>query len=172
MIREELALVKQNGAWKPRRKKGWSGLFYPPNGLNFQFCWFNLIFLIAPSWSESNFILFFIFLFGIRIGPSRSGPTFVPASCRTGVGHIPLGQPQGDGNLSIPSTETAKQSLIMKHEGLSSPNDPGRNKGKLMWRSLLRFRAPQPERPGELQELARRLVRTACPLYRELEVKQ
>ena len=72
MIREERALVKQNGAWKPRRKRGWSALFYPPNGLNFQFCWFNLFFLIAPSWSESNFILFFIFLFGIRIGPSRS----------------------------------------------------------------------------------------------------
>ena len=57
MIRDELALVKQNGAWKPRRKKGWSGLFYPPNGLNIQFCWLSLIFLIAPSWSESNFIL-------------------------------------------------------------------------------------------------------------------
>ena len=69
IIREELALVKQNGAWKPRRKKGWSGLFYPPNGLNFQFCWFNLIFLIAPSWSESNFILLF---YSIRVGPSRS----------------------------------------------------------------------------------------------------
>ena len=71
MVREELALVKQNGAWKPRRKKGWSGLFYPPNGLNFQFCWFNLIFLIAPSWSESNFILF-LFFYSIRVGPSRS----------------------------------------------------------------------------------------------------
>ena len=73
MIREELALVKQNGAWKPRRKKGWSGLFYPPNGLNFQFCWFNLIFLIAPSWSESNFILFLLF-YSLRVGPSRSDP--------------------------------------------------------------------------------------------------
>ena len=71
MIREELALLKQNGAWKPRRKNGWSGLFYPPNGLNFQFCWFNLIFLIAPSWSESNFILF-LFFYSIRVGPSRS----------------------------------------------------------------------------------------------------
>ena len=91
MIREELALVKQNGPWKPRRKKG----FYPPNGLNFQFCWINLIFLIAPSWSESNFIYFVIF-YSIRVGPnwselirvdptrtggpSWSGPTFVPAS--------------------------------------------------------------------------------------------
>ena len=52
-------------------KKGWSGLFYFPNGLNFQFCWFNLIFLIAPSWSESNFILFLLF-YSIRVGPSRS----------------------------------------------------------------------------------------------------
>ena len=69
MIQEELALVKQNGAWKPRRKKGWSGLFYPPNGLNFQFCWFNLIFLIAPSWSESNFILFYFFLRSELIRP-------------------------------------------------------------------------------------------------------
>ena len=81
MIREELALVKQNGAWKPRRKKGWSGLFYPPNGLNFQFCWFNLFFFIAPSWSESNFILFYFFIRSelLRVGPSWSGPTFVPA---------------------------------------------------------------------------------------------
>ena len=54
-------------------KKGWSGLFYPPNGLNFQFCWFNLIFLIAPSWSESNFILF-LFFYSIRVGPSWSDP--------------------------------------------------------------------------------------------------
>ena len=78
MIREELALVKQNGAWKPRRKKGWSGLFYPPNGLNFQFCWFNLIFLIAPSWSESNFFFFFIRSELVQVDPSWSGPTFVP----------------------------------------------------------------------------------------------
>ena len=76
MIREELALVKQNGARKPRRKKGWSGLFYPPNGLNFQFCWFNLIFRIAPSWSESNFILFYFFIRSglVRVDPSWSDP--------------------------------------------------------------------------------------------------
>ena len=71
MIREELALVKQNGAWKPRRKKGWSGLFYPSNGLNFQFCWFNSIFLTAPRWSKSNFILL-LFFYSIRVDPSRS----------------------------------------------------------------------------------------------------
>ena len=52
-------------------KKGWPGLFYLPNGWNFQFCWFNLIFLIALSWSESNFILF-LFFYSIRVGPSRS----------------------------------------------------------------------------------------------------
>ena len=52
-------------------KKGWSGLSYLPNGLNFQFCWFNLIFFIAPSWSKSNFILF-LFFYLIRVGPSRS----------------------------------------------------------------------------------------------------
>ena len=70
--------------------------------------------------------------------------------------------------LELINTEyrTAKQSLIMKHEGLSSPKEPGRKKGKLKWRSLLPFRAPPPERPGEL---ARRLVSTACPLYREIE---
>ena len=107
MIQEELALVKQNGAWKPGRKKGWSGLFYPPNGLTFQFCWFNLIFWLLwvdpspilfyfyffirselvrvdPSRSESNFILF-LFFYSIQVdltrtgGPSWSGPTFVPA---------------------------------------------------------------------------------------------
>ena len=73
MIWEELALVKQNGPWKPRRKKG----FYPPNGLNFQFCWFNLIFLIAPSWSKSNFIYLFCFFIRselVRVDPSWSDP--------------------------------------------------------------------------------------------------
>ena len=65
-------------------KKDDLAFFDPPNGLNFQFCWFNLIFLIAPSWSESNFILF-LFFYSIRVdptrtgGPSWSGPTFVPA---------------------------------------------------------------------------------------------
>ena len=51
--------------------KGWSGLFYPSNGLNFQFCWFNSIFLTAPRWSKSNFILL-LFFYSIRVGPSRS----------------------------------------------------------------------------------------------------
>ena len=90
MIQEELALVKQNGARKPRRKKGWSGLFYPPNGLNFQFCCFNLIFWLL--WVDpSPIILYFIFLFDpswsesilvdptLTGGPSWSGPSFVPA---------------------------------------------------------------------------------------------
>ena len=45
MIREELARVKQNGAWKPQRKKR----------------------------SESNFILF-LFFYSIRVGPSWSEP--------------------------------------------------------------------------------------------------
>ena len=52
-------------------KKDDLAFFYPPNGLNFQFCWFNLIFLIAPSWSESSFILF-LFFYSIRVSPSRS----------------------------------------------------------------------------------------------------
>ena len=52
-------------------KKDDLAFFDPPNGLNFQFCWFNLIFLIAPSWSESSFILF-LFFYSIRVGPSRS----------------------------------------------------------------------------------------------------
>ena len=56
---------------------GWSGLFYPPNGLNFQFCRFNLIFLIAPNWSESSFILFYFILlyFIFLFDPSWSGPS-------------------------------------------------------------------------------------------------
>ena len=72
MIREELALVKQNGAWKPRRK-GWSGLFYPPNGLNFQFCWFNLIFWLLRV-DPSPILFYFYFFNSIRVGPSRSDP--------------------------------------------------------------------------------------------------
>ena len=71
-------------------KKDDLAFFDPPNGLNFQFCWFNLIFLIAPSWSES-ILFYFYFLFdpswseSIRVDPTRtggpnwSGPTFVPA---------------------------------------------------------------------------------------------
>ena len=92
MIREELAVVKQNGAWKPQRKRGWSGLFTLQMGQTFSFAdlinlffycselirvqfYFIFIFLFDPSWSES-----------IRVdptqtgGPSWSGPTFVPAS--------------------------------------------------------------------------------------------
>ena len=58
MIREELALIKQIAPESHGEKKDDLAFFYPPNGLNFQFCWINLIFLIAPSWSESNFIIF------------------------------------------------------------------------------------------------------------------
>ena len=60
-------------------KKDDLALFDPPNGLNFQFCWFNLIFLIAPSWSESNFIFFYFFIRSelVRVDPSWSDPTFV-----------------------------------------------------------------------------------------------
>ena len=50
---------------------------------------------------------------------------YMSDGCRT------LGQPKGNGNLSIPSTETAKQSSIMKHEGLSYPKEPERKKSKL-----------------------------------------
>ena len=73
MIREELALVKQNGAWKPRRKKGYLAFFTFQMG---EFCWFNLIFWIAPSWSESNFILFLLFFRSelVRVDPSWSDP--------------------------------------------------------------------------------------------------
>ena len=76
MIQEELALVKQNGARKPRRKKGWSGLFYPPNGLNFQFCWFNLIFWLL--WVDPSPILFYFYFFIrselVRVDSSWSDP--------------------------------------------------------------------------------------------------
>ena len=67
MIRKELALVKQNGAWKSR------SLFYPPNGLNFQFCWFNLIFLIRVDPSPILFYLyFFIRSELVQVDPSWS----------------------------------------------------------------------------------------------------
>ena len=35
----------------------------------------------------------------------------------------------------INGTETAKQSLRMEYEGLSSPKEPGRKKRQLKWRS-------------------------------------
>ena len=71
------------------RKNGLSGVFYPSNGWNFQFCQFNLIFFIDPS--RILYYIISIFLFdpswseSIRVGPTRtggpswSGPTFVPA---------------------------------------------------------------------------------------------
>ena len=94
MIREELALVKQNGAWKPRRKKKIIWPFLPSKWvkLSVLLIWFNFfdcsglirvqfyfifIFLYDPSWSES-----------IRVDPTQtgglgwSGLTFVPASCQ------------------------------------------------------------------------------------------
>ena len=76
MIGEELALVKQNGAWKPSGKKGWSGLSYPPNGLNFHFCWFNLIFWLLRV--DPSPILFYFYFFIrselVRVDPSWSDP--------------------------------------------------------------------------------------------------
>ena len=57
-------------------KKGWSGLFYPPNGLNFQFCWFNLIFWLLRV-DPSPILFYFYFLFdpswseSIRVDPVR-----------------------------------------------------------------------------------------------------
>ena len=86
MIREELALVKQNGGWKPRGKKRIIWPFLPSKWVKFSVLLIKLIFFY---WSESTFILF-IYLFFIRSesirvdptwtgGPSWSGPTFVPA---------------------------------------------------------------------------------------------
>ena len=55
------------------------------------------------------------------------GVLYMSNGCRT---HS-TGTTTGDWNLSTPSTETAKQSLIMKREGLSFPKELGRKKGKL-----------------------------------------
>ena len=82
MIREELALVKQNGGWKPRRKKRIIWPFLPSKWVKFSVLLIKLIFFY---WSESIFILFLFFFYSIRVdptrtgGPSWSGPTFVPA---------------------------------------------------------------------------------------------
>ena len=85
MIREELALVQQNGGWKPRREKGIIWPFLPSKWVKFSVLLIKLLFFVDPSWSESTFILF-LFLFirseSIRVdptrtsGPSWSGPTF------------------------------------------------------------------------------------------------
>ena len=70
MIREELALVKQNGGWKPQGKKRIIWPFLPSKWVKFSvllikffFCcselirvhfYFIFIFLFDPSWSESR----------------------------------------------------------------------------------------------------------------------
>ena len=67
MIREELGLGKQNGGWKPQRRKRIIWPFLPSKWVKFSvllinfFCWseliqvhfyFIFIFLFDPSWSE------------------------------------------------------------------------------------------------------------------------
>ena len=68
MIREELALVKQNGTWKPRRKKGWSGLFLPSK-------WVKLLVLLIKfnffDCSELIRVQFYFILLAVRVDPVR-----------------------------------------------------------------------------------------------------
>ena len=72
MIWEELALVKQNGAWKPRRRKDDLAFFTLQMGKTFSF-YFIFIFLFDLSWSE------WVQVDPTRTGgPSWSGPTFAP----------------------------------------------------------------------------------------------
>ena len=59
---------KKNGGWRVSDADWFYFSFYDPQ-------WF----FYDPSWSESNFILFFHFLYLIRVNPSWSGPTFLPA---------------------------------------------------------------------------------------------
>ena len=72
MIWEELALVKQNGGCKPRRKKGLSGLFYPPNGLKFSVLLIQLIYFLLIRVDPSPILFYFCFFYSIRVGLSRS----------------------------------------------------------------------------------------------------
>ena len=65
-IHEFVKKKKQNGGWNLSDTDWLYFSFYNPS------CFF--------LWSDSNFILF-LFFHSIRVGPSRSGPTFVPASC-------------------------------------------------------------------------------------------
>ena len=87
-------------------KKGWCCLFYPPNGLNFQFCWFNLIFLIALSWSESNFMLF-LFFYSIRVSVrSKRFQSSYCAKVKSGSKKEVEGGGGGDKRKCLPANPT------------------------------------------------------------------
>ena len=84
MIREELALVKQNGGWKPRREKRIIWPFSRSKWVKFSVFLIKLIFLLIRV-DPSPFLFIFIFFIrseSIRVdptrtsGPSWSGPTF------------------------------------------------------------------------------------------------
>ena len=84
MIREELALVKQNGGWKPRREKRIIWPFSRSKWVKFSVLLIKLIFLLIRV-DPSPFLFIFIFFIrseSIRVdptrtsGPSWSGPTF------------------------------------------------------------------------------------------------
>ena len=85
MIREELTLVKQNGGWKPRRKKRIIWPFLPSKWVKFSVLLIKLICFVDPSPLLFYFYFFFIRSESIRVDPTRTsgpswfGPTFVPA---------------------------------------------------------------------------------------------
>ena len=85
VIREELALVKQNGGWKPRRKKRIIWPFLPSKWVKFSVLLIKLICFVDPSPLLFYFYFFFNRSESIRVDPTRTGglswfgPTFVPA---------------------------------------------------------------------------------------------
>ena len=68
MMREELALVKQNGGWKPPRKKRIIWPFLPSKWVKFSVLLIKLIFLVGPSPLPFYFYVFY----SIQIDPSWS----------------------------------------------------------------------------------------------------
>ena len=89
MIREELALVKQNGGWKPRREKRIIWPFLPSKWVKFSVLLIKLIFFVDPSWSESIFIHFYFFC-SIRVDPSWSDPDKRSELIRSNFLYLPV----------------------------------------------------------------------------------
>ena len=89
MIREELALVKQNGGWKPRREKRIIWPFSRSKWVKFSVLLIKLIFLLIRV-DPSPFLFIFYFFCSIRVDPSWSDPDKRSELIRSNFLYLPV----------------------------------------------------------------------------------